>query len=93
MGAADLAPREFPESFQVVSLLHKEKAQYLARVARRNESNSDKKGQDEDRLFDCFTRVLANNKQWMHIDPESFEGECTKMAEDLLAKTGLPSQR
>jgi hypothetical protein len=89
IGAADIAPKDFPDTFKVVILLYREKSLYLERVVRRNKIRPSKAGQNEDHLFDCFTSVSASKTQWLHIDPACFEEEHELMAKHILEKVGL----
>ena len=89
VGAADLAPKEFPPIFRVVTLLYNEKSQYIARVARRIETNPNKANQNEEHLFACFTNALGKNPNWTHVDPVLFEDKHELMAQHVLQRLGI----
>ena len=90
IGAADTDPRDFPPGFRVVAILHRNKAQYLARVDQRNRISPSKARQDEELLFDLFTQAVGENPLWIPIDPASFEDQFELLVRHLLERLNGP---
>lgn len=80
VGAADLAPREFPKGYEVIFLHHADKAAYHDWVQERDQRQPDKAGQGHLEMYDHMSTYKKNHRPKLDFDPSLFRGEADRFA-------------